>query len=201
VTKTKAKSERTEGAEVRAFGRENALTEKIIAAAIEVHRHIGAGLLESAYEECLCRELHLMGIPFRRQVVLPVNYKGLRLDCAYKLDILVDETVIVEIKAIEDFAPVHQSQLLTYLRLTNKRVGLLINFNVPILKNGLKRVVNRYAGPDLTPRTSAPSAFELASQPESLEASTTPGPLQLSAQTPPLRVSAFRDSRSPEVSR
>jgi GxxExxY protein len=169
----------TEGAETPY--RENTITERIIAAAIEVHRHIGPGLLESAYEECLCRELQLMGIPFQRQLALPVNYKGVRLDCAYKLDLLVDDKVIVEIKAVEDFAPVHHSQLLTYLKLTNKRVGLLINFHVPILKNGLKRVVNRYAGPALAPRT--------------------PHSEEPSAKTPHPRDSAFSEGLPEEVAR
>ncbi|HTX36326.1 MAG TPA: GxxExxY protein [Bryobacteraceae bacterium] len=122
--------------------KENEVTERIIGAAIEVHRHLGPGLLESAYEECLCRELNLVGLRFERQVSLPVNYKGLRLDCAYRLDLLVENLVIVEIKAIDELAPIHQAQLLTYLKAAGKQVGLLMNFNVPVLKDGLRRVIN-----------------------------------------------------------
>ena len=117
------------------------LTEHIIGAAIEVHKQLGPGLLESAYEECLCHELHLRGIPFRRQVRVPVNYKGVQLDCGYRLDLLVDESVIVEIKCVEKLDSVHEAQLITYLRLTGKRVGLIINFNVAVLSRGLMRNV------------------------------------------------------------
>src|SRR5437762_3539518 len=119
----------------------NALTERIIGAAIEVHRTLGPGLLESVYEECLCYELSAAGLQFKRQVHLPVSYKGLKLDCGYVLDLFVEDEVIVEIKSNEAIAPVHCAQLLTYLRIAEKPVGLLINFNVPVLKNGLKRVV------------------------------------------------------------
>jgi len=117
------------------------LTEQIIGAAIEVHRALGPGLLESAYEECLCHELHLRGIKFQRQVDLPVGYKGLKLDCRYRLDIVVENSVLVELKSIEQFLPIHQAQLLTYLRLSGKKVGLLINFNVAVPKNGVIRRV------------------------------------------------------------
>src|SRR5581483_10660385 len=106
------------------------LTESIIGAAIDVHRELGPGLLESAYEECLCHELHLRSLAFQRQVELPVTYKGLKLDCGYKLDIVVEEQVVLELKSVEQILPIHQAQLLTYLRLSGKRVGLLINFNV-----------------------------------------------------------------------
>ena len=116
-------------------------TSPIIGAAIEVHRNLGPGLLESVYEECLCHELHLLGIDFKRQVALPLSYKGLRLDCGYKLDLIVRDEVIVELKAIEKLLPIHEAQLLTYLRLTGKRVGLLINFNVPLLTQGIIRRV------------------------------------------------------------
>ena len=115
------------------------LTESIIGAAIDVHRELGPGLLESAYEECLCHELHLRGLRFQRQVELPVTYKGLKLDRGYKLDIVVEEQVVLELKSIEQILPIHQAQLLTYLRLSGKRVGLLINFNVAVLKNGIVR--------------------------------------------------------------
>ena len=116
-------------------------TAPIIGAAIEVHRYLGPGLLESAYEECLCHELHLRGITFERQVDLPVSYKGLGLDCGYKMDLIVQHEVILELKAVERLLPVHEAQLLTYLKLSGKRVGLLINFNTPVLIRGIKRIV------------------------------------------------------------
>jgi GxxExxY protein len=141
-----------------AEGAENRVTERIIGAAIEVHRHLGPGLLESAYEACLCHELSLRGLQFRRQVHLPVTYKGLKLDCCYKMDLVVGDTVVVEIKSIDELLPIHTAQLLTYLKSFDKPVGLLINFNVPVLKKGLKRVVNHYAGPAISTDTSAPSA-------------------------------------------
>lgn len=119
----------------------NEITEGIIGAAIEVHRALGPGLLESAYEECVCRELTLLGIQFRRQVPLPVEYKGVRLDCGYRIDLLVSEKVVVEIKALEGLLPIHEAQLLTYLKLGGWNVGLLINFNSTVLKHGIKRMV------------------------------------------------------------
>ena len=126
---------------------ENEITEAVIGAAIEVHRHLGPGLLESAYDECLCYELSRGGLGFERQVHLPIDYKGLHLDCAYRLDLVVEGSVIVEIKAIDELLPIHKAQLLTYMRASGKHVGLLINFNVSVLKNGIKRIVNHYAGP------------------------------------------------------
>ena len=117
------------------------LTEAIIGASIEVHKELGAGLLESSYEECLCHELNLRGISFRRQVPLPVRYKGIQLDCGYRIDLIVEETVILEIKAVEKLAPIHEAQLLTYLKLSGKRVGLLINFNSPVIKTAIIRKV------------------------------------------------------------
>jgi len=117
------------------------LTESIIGAAIDVHRELGPGLLETAYEECLCHELHLRGMHFLRQVELPVGYKGLKLDCGYRLDVVVEEQVILELKSIEQLLPIHQAQLLTYLRLSAMKIGLLINFNVAVLKNGIVRRV------------------------------------------------------------
>jgi len=117
----------------------NQLTEAIIGAAIEVHRGVGPGLLESAYEECVCRELSLRNIPFERQVPLPVSYKGVQLDCGYRLDLVVAEHVVVELKSVDALAPVHEAQLLTYLKLSHCKVGLLINFNVPLLKDGIIR--------------------------------------------------------------
>jgi len=118
------------------------LTGEVIGAAIEVHKALGPGLLESAYEECLCRELELRKIFFERQKELPVEYKGVKLDCGYRLDILVENRLIVELKACESLQPIHEAQLLTYLKLTGIKVGLLINFNVPVLKEGIKRLVN-----------------------------------------------------------
>jgi GxxExxY protein len=112
------------------------LTEAVIGAAIEVHRALGPGLLESAYEECLCHELRLRQIPFARQVPLPVEYKTIKLDCGYRLDVVVENAVILEIKCIEHVLPVHEAQLLTYLKMTHKRVGLILNFNVPTLARG-----------------------------------------------------------------
>ena len=120
----------------------NDLTGEVIAAAIEVHKILGPGLLESTYEECLCREFGLRKISFERQKELPIEYKGLRLDCGYRLDIIVESRLIVELKACESLLPIHQAQLLTYLKLTGGKVGLLINFNVPILKSGIKRISN-----------------------------------------------------------
>jgi len=119
----------------------NELTKGIIGAAIEVHRALGPGLLESAYEQCLCRELTLRKVPFERQLSLPVEFKGLRLDCGYRLDLLVANTVVVEIKAVESLLPIHEAQLLTYLKLGGWKVGLLINFNVSVLKTGIRRRV------------------------------------------------------------
>ena len=119
----------------------NELTQEIIGAAIEVHRALGPGLLESAYEECLCSELALRKVTFERQLPLPVDYKGTRLDCGYRLDLLVSKEVVVEIKAVESLLPIHQAQLLTYLKLGGWEVGLLMNFNVPVLKQGIKRMV------------------------------------------------------------
>ncbi len=121
----------------------NEVTQTVIGAGIEVHRALGPGLLESAYEECLCRELDLRKIQFDRQRHLPVNYKRIRLDCGYRLDLLVAGTVVVEIKAVDRLLPIHQAQLLTYLRLGGWKVGLLMNFNVTALKQRIKRVVLR----------------------------------------------------------
>ena len=120
---------------------EEQLTEAIIAAAIEVHREIGPGLLESAYRRCLCRELSLRGIEFQCEVALPIQYKGMKLDAGYRIDILVADKVVVELKSVEKVLPVHEAQLLTYVKLSGKRVGLLIKFNVALLKNGLVRRV------------------------------------------------------------
>ena len=117
------------------------ITAEIIGGAIEVHKALGPGLLESAYEECLNLELGLRGMVVRRQVSLPVAYKGLELDVGYRLDMIVNESVIVELKAVDKLNPIHESQLLTYLKISKYRVGLLINFNVPVLKQGVVRRV------------------------------------------------------------
>ena len=117
------------------------LTSEIIGLAIEVHRSLGPGLLESAYEACLCYELEQQGIPFPRQVRLPVVYKEVTLECGYRMDLVVDETVIVELKVVERLMPIHEAQLITYLKLSGLRAGLLLNFNTPVLKDGIRRVV------------------------------------------------------------
>jgi len=119
----------------------NELTHQIIGAAIEVHRLLGPGLLESAYEECLAHELTLRNIRYRRQVPVPVVYKGIKLECGYRMDIVVEESVVLELKSIESIAPVHEATVLAYLRLSDKKLGLLINFNVSILKDGVRRFV------------------------------------------------------------
>jgi GxxExxY protein len=123
------------------FTHVNVLTKEIIGAAIEVHRHLGPGLLESAYLQCLARELFLKQIPFKREWPLPLEYKGIRLGCSYRLDLLVSEAVVVEIKSVEALTSIHDAQLLTYLKLGGWKVGLLINFNVEVLKTGIHRKV------------------------------------------------------------
>ena len=121
-------------------GRED--THDIVGAAIEVHRRLGPGLLESAYEACLCHELGLRAITFERQVILPIDYRGLQLDCGYRLDVVVEQSIIIEIKAVTKVLPVHRAQVLTYLKLTGLHIGLLINFNVELLRTGVYRIVN-----------------------------------------------------------
>ncbi len=122
------------------------LTHAIIGAAIEVHRVLGPGLLESAYEECLAYELTLRGVPFERQKPLPVVYKGMKLECGYRVDLLIDGRVVVELKAVEALAPIHDAILLTYLRLSGCKIGLLINFHCVVLKDGIRRRVLDYPG-------------------------------------------------------
>ncbi len=122
----------------------NRITETVIGAAIEVHRFLGPGLLESAYERCLAFELAGSGLQVESQKPLPVVYKDVHLDCGYRLDLLVEDKVIVELKAVDELAPIHQAQLLSYLKLSGCKVGLLINFNVPLLKDGIRRVVNGF---------------------------------------------------------
>jgi len=119
-----------------------AMSHTIIGSAIEVHRYLGPGLLESVYELALCRELWLRGVPVERRIPVPVSYKGHSLDCSLELDLLVNKNIIVEVKAVEKVHPIHKAQLLTYLRLTELWLGLLINFNVQLLHDGVRRVLN-----------------------------------------------------------
>jgi GxxExxY protein len=128
-------------AETRSYGE---ITEQVIGLCIDLHRQLGPGLLESAYEECLCYELSQHGIVFERQKPLPVKYKSVVLDCGYRLDLVIRNKIILELKAVEQLLPIHEAQLLTYLKLSGLTLGLLIDFNVPILKNGIKRIVNNF---------------------------------------------------------
>jgi GxxExxY protein len=127
-----------------AVERVNSLTESMIGCAIEVHRAIGPGLLESAYEECLCYELAQNGLSFQRLVPLPVIYKGVKLDCGYKLEIIVENAVIIELKAVDRIMAIHEAQLLSNLRMLDLRVGLILNFHSSVLKDGIRRIVNRF---------------------------------------------------------
>lgn len=120
----------------------NKLSSKIINVAIEVHKELGPGLLESAYEECMCYEFRLRDIGFERQKPLPITYKGNTLECGYRLDILVENAIILELKVCEKLEPIHKAQLLTYLKLSNLKLGLLLNFNVTLMRDGITRVVN-----------------------------------------------------------
>ena len=122
----------------------NEITSEIIGSAIEVHKELGPGLLESAYEECLAFELRQKGLNIERQLELPIKYKQVQLDISYRLDIVVEKKIIVELKSVESLLPIHTAQLLSYLKLSELEVGLLINFNVSKLKKGVKRVVNEY---------------------------------------------------------
>ena len=122
----------------------NEITEEVIGAAIAVHRALGPGLLESAYEACLAYELVQRGLVVERQKSLPVTYRDVKVDCGYRIDLLVEESVVVELKAVEELGPVHEAQLLSYLKLSGCRVGLLINFNVKVLKQGIRRLVNDF---------------------------------------------------------
>jgi GxxExxY protein len=119
---------------------ENSISKEIIGAAIEVHKILGPGLLESAYQECLERELSLRKIIFEKEKPIPIEYKGLKLDCGYRADFLVGKLVVVELKSVEKLLPIHQAQVLTYLKLLNIKLGILLNFNVPMLKEGIKRI-------------------------------------------------------------
>ncbi len=120
---------------------ENEWSSKIIGASIEVHRHLGPGLLESVYQECLAREFSIQNIPFQKELSQLIKYKDVLMDCGFRLDFLVDEKVVVELKTVDKILPVHKAQLMTYLKLTHCKLGILINFNVPVLKNGIERIV------------------------------------------------------------
>ena len=122
----------------------NELTERVIGACIEIHRALGPGLLESTYEECLCYELSQAGIRFERQKPLPVHYKEVILECGYRLDLVIEQKLIVELKAVDEILPIHEAQLLTYLKRSGLTLGLIINFNVPVLKAGIKRIANNF---------------------------------------------------------
>ncbi len=120
---------------------DNEITHQIIGAAIEVHKHLGPGLLESAYEECLFHELQLRNLRVERQKAVPVVYKQTKLECGYRLDLLVEDRVVVELKSVEGLGPIHEAIILTYLRMSGHRLGLLINFNVSVLKDGIRRFI------------------------------------------------------------
>ncbi|RJP72787.1 MAG: GxxExxY protein [Candidatus Abyssobacteria bacterium SURF_17] len=120
---------------------EDELSNVVIGAAIEVHRCLGPGLLEAAYHQCLARELSLRNLRFETEKSIPVNYKGINLECGYRLDFMVEDKLIVELKAIEKMLPIYDAQMLTYLKLTGRKLGLIMNFNVPLLREGIKRIV------------------------------------------------------------
>ena len=145
-------AENAESAEMIERENLNRITESIIGAAIEVHRALGPGLLESAYEACLTFELAQRGLKVEQQKPLPVVYREVKLDCGYRLDLLVEEAVIVEVKAVDRLMPIHQAQLLSYLKLSGCKVGLVINFNVKVLKDGIRRLVNDFPDSLRSPR-------------------------------------------------
>jgi GxxExxY protein len=164
MRESKSKPKSTEVAEITEAGIPgalglNRLTELIIGAAIEVHRNTGPGLMESVYEECLCYELSQLGLRFQRQIELPVGYKSIKLKCGFRMDLVVEDVVVLELKTVDQLLPIHSAQLLTYLKLSGKKVGLLINFNETILKNGLKRLAAR----TLEPKKRLPSVLSAAS--------------------------------------
>jgi len=175
MRESKSKSEATEVAEVTEggaprFSRLNRLTERIIGAAIEVHRNTGPGLMESVYEECLCYELNQLGLKFERQVELPVCCKQVKLKFGFRMDIVVEEAVVLELKTVAQLLPIHSAQLLTYLKLSGKKVGLLINFNEPKLKDGLKRLASKTLKPEeqlpsVLSATSVASGFDFRFSP------------------------------------
>jgi GxxExxY protein len=135
------KAQRNAAASASADAPVDPWSSRIIGLSIDVHRALGPGLLESAYEECLCYELRQHNVPYRKQVSLPVRYRELTLDAAYRIDLIVDDSLIVELKAVERILPVHEAQLLTYLKLSGIRVGLLLNFQTAVLRDGIRRLV------------------------------------------------------------
>lgn len=141
--------------EGRKGGRFGDGTDAVIGALIEVHRHLGPGLMESAYEACLCAELAERGLRFERQRPVPINYKGVHLDAGYRLDVVVGDRILLELKAVERLLPIHEAQVITYLRLSRLSVGLLVNFNVTALRNGLRRLTPEYPNSLETFRSSA----------------------------------------------
>ena len=152
MRESKSKPESAEEAEVGISSLPpRVLTEAIIGAAIEVHRVTGPGLMESVYEECLCYELSQRGLRFQRQVELPVSYKGIKLDCGFRMDLVVEDSVVLELKTVDQLLPIHSAQLLTYLKLSGRKLGLLINFNEPVLTKGLKRLANHFREAEPTP--------------------------------------------------
>jgi len=136
-------------AETQSF---NQITERVIGVCIDIHKQLGPGLLESAYEECVCYELAQLGMRFERQKPLPVKYKNVNLDCGYRLDLVIEDKVILELKTVEQLLPIHEAQLLTYLKLSGLTLGLLINFNVAMLKHGIKRIANNFIEASASPR-------------------------------------------------
>ncbi len=150
----------TEGTENTEVKRLNSITDSIIGAAIEVHRELGSGLLESTYEICLCRELNLREVLFERQVVIPIEYKGIKLDCGYRADLIVQKRILIELKAVESVLPIHEAQLLSYLKLSGLNVGLLINFNVELLRKGIRRRVINSGLPLFNSVISVPSVVK-----------------------------------------
>ncbi len=156
--KAESPPRRRERREMLEIDRLDQISRRIIGGAIEVHRHLGPGLLESAYQSCLVFELRQLGFQVEEQRPLPVIYKDVKLDCGYRLDLVVENEIVVEVKAIEKLLPIHDAQLLSYLRLSHKRVGLLLNFHVPVLKDGLKRIVNEF--PDARPKAGLSGAAD-----------------------------------------
>jgi GxxExxY protein len=150
------------GAETRSSLIHSELTEQIIGAAIEVHRELGPGLLESAYEECLCHEFRIRNLSFAKQVSLPVFYKGVKLDCGYTADLIVEDAVVLELKCVEQVLPVHEAQLITYLRLTNLKVGFLLNFYTDMLTRG--GIIRKVLEKPKTLRASASPRFNQSSE-------------------------------------
>ena len=146
------------GAETQSF---RGVTEQVIGACIEIHRQLGPGLLESAYEECLCYELSMRKLSFERQKPLPVKYKGVNLDCGYRLDLVVEDRIVVELKTVEEILPIHEAQLLTNLKISRLSLGLLINFHVPVLKEGIKRIANNFVDSSASLRLCGEKGFQL----------------------------------------